>query len=408
MFDPPRSDQNSPAFSRAWTVSEVNAYLRALMESDTNLQGLLVQGEVSNLARPRSGHIYFTLKDQGGSLRCVMWRSRAEALDFDLQEGDAVEARGSISIYEQRGEYQLYVDVLRPRGEGRLYQEFLQLKARLEAEGLFDAEKKQPIPAWPRTVGIVTSGSGAALQDMLDTLRRRYPLVKVLLSPTVVQGESAPPQIVKALDRLIAHQPDVILIGRGGGSIEDLWAFNDETVARAVFSCPIPVISGVGHETDFTIADFVADHRAPTPTAAAEVAVPDQSDLRASLAELEGRLIRRAQGVLAEQHRRVEDLDSRMALFSPMILIQNGRQRVDELSSRLTRTLQGWINLSRQQTLSLKARLESLNPEAILKRGYAVVTDKDGAAVYRVGQVAGGDALRVRVTDGTFQVTVDQ
>jgi len=407
MFDQPQFGEQDEGFSRTWSVSEVNAYLRSLLESDSNLQDLWVEGEVSNLSRPRSGHLYFTLKDQQGSLRCVMWRNRAQALNFDLREGAAVEAHGSVSVYEQRGEYQLYVDFLRPRGEGRLYQEYLRLKARLEEEGLFDQAHKLPLPPWPETVGIVTSSSGAALQDMLDTLRRRYPMVRVLLSPTTVQGESAPRQIVAALRRLTDRGPDVILIGRGGGSIEDLWAFNNEEVARAIFSCPIPVISGVGHETDFTIADFVADRRAPTPTAAAELAVPDQVELQANLQELRSRLTWRFEGYLNEQRRMVEESLSRVRRYSPRSLIQNGRQRVDELITRLHRGMARELERSRERIRAYQARLESLNPEAILQRGYAAVTARDGSTVYRVEQVDSGETLLVRVSDGSFEVVVE-
>jgi exodeoxyribonuclease VII large subunit len=396
-----------PGFSRFWTVSEVNTYLKTLMESDSSLQDLWVEGEISNLSRPASGHLYFTLKDQNSSLRCVMWKNRASAVGTLLQEGAAIEAHGNLNVYEQRGQYQLYIDFLRPRGEGKLFQEYQRLKAKLEGEGLFDPERKRTLPAWPSRIGIVTSSTGAAFQDMKDTLMRRYPLVTILLSPTSVQGENAPAEIVAALNRLYVLKPDLILIGRGGGSIEDLWAFNDERVARAIFESPVPVISGVGHETDFTISDFVADLRAPTPTAAAELAVPDQGELRTGIVEFEARLLRSIEGILSEQRWKLETLSSVITRLSPLGEIINGRLRLDELSSRLERAAAGFLKGSRDKCNSIQARLSALNPESILKRGYAVLTADDGSTVYQVGQVSSGEHLQVRVSDGEFEVNVE-
>lgn len=396
-----------PGFSRFWTVSEVNTYLKTLMESDSSLQDLWVEGEISNLSRPASGHLYFTLKDQNSSLRCVMWKNRASAVGTLLQEGAAIEAHGNLNVYEQRGQYQLYIDFLRPRGEGKLFQEYQRLKAKLEGEGLFDPERKRALPAWPSRIGIVTSSTGAAFQDMKDTLMRRYPLVTILLSPTSVQGENAPAEIVAALNRLYVLKPDLILIGRGGGSIEDLWAFNDERVARAIFESPVPVISGVGHETDFTISDFVADLRAPTPTAAAELAVPDQGELRTGIVEFEARLLRSIEGILSEQRWKLETLSSVITRLSPLGEIINGRLRLDELSSRLERAAAGFLKGSRDKCNSIQARLSALNPESILKRGYAVLTADDGSTVYQVGQVSSGEHLQVRVSDGEFEVNVE-
>ncbi|MFW5714622.1 MAG: exodeoxyribonuclease VII large subunit, partial [Brevefilum sp.] len=250
-------------------VSQLTGYLRQLLESDEILQDLWVEGEISNFAQPSSGHLYFSLKDGESSIRCVMWRNSAARLNFAPRDGLAVQAHGSVNIYKVNGQVQLYVDTLQPAGEGALYQEFLRMKAKLEAEGLFDEARKRPIPEIPQVIGIITSPTGAALQDMLNTLRRRYPVAEVVLAPTAVQGIDAPPGIADALSRLNSEtHPDVILLGRGGGSIEDLWAFNEEQVVRAVVTSQTPVISGVGHETDFTLTDFAADLRAPTPTAA--------------------------------------------------------------------------------------------------------------------------------------------
>ncbi|MCJ7733081.1 MAG: exodeoxyribonuclease VII large subunit, partial [Anaerolineales bacterium] len=394
MFSAPEN----PEFSHSWSVSEVNAYLKGVLEADANLQNLWVAGEISNLSRPASGHLYFTLKDQSSSLRCVMWKNRAQLITASLQEGTAVEAHGILSVYEQRGEYQLYVDFLRPRGEGALFQEFQRLKTQLEAEGLFDPARKRPIPAWPKRIGIVTSSSGAAYQDMKDTLQRRYPLVKILFSPTSVQGEAAPGEIIAALKILYQQETDLILIGRGGGSIEDLWAFNNEGVARMIAASPVPVISGVGHETDFTISDFVADLRAPTPTAAAELAVPDQGDLRLGVGVFKNRLARSVQSVLAEQRWKLDNFTGQIGRLSPLGEINNGRQRLDELIAREERGMIGVLKSARDHVISYQARLATLNPEAILKRGYAVVTAADGSAIYQVGQTSTGDQLLVRVT----------
>ena len=402
MFSLPADPENA----RFWSVTEVNTYLKGLLEADTNLQDLWVSGEISNLSRPASGHLYFTLKDKSSSLRCVMWKNRALQIKTALQDGLEVEAHGVLGIYEKSGQYQLYVDFLRPRGEGALFQEFQRLKTQLESEGLFDPACKREIPAWPERIGIVTSPSGAAFQDMKDTLTRRFPLVKILLSPTSVQGDSAPAEICAALERLYRLEPDLILIGRGGGSIEDLWAFNDEKVARTLAASPVPVISGVGHETDFTITDFVADLRAPTPTAAAELAVPDQNELKSGLAEFKGRLIRSMHNRIADQRWKMESFTTQVARLSPLGQINTGRQRLDELSGRIDRGLKGILKTSRDQCLGYQARLAALNPEAILKRGYAIVSAKDGATVYQVSQAKSGEQLQVRVSDGEFEVIV--
>jgi exodeoxyribonuclease VII large subunit len=393
--------------STTWNVTEVTQYLKDLLESDHNLTDLWVQGEISNFSQPRSGHLYFTIKDARASLRCVMWRNMAQRLRYQPGEGDAVEVHGSISVYEAGGQYQLYADLIRPLGEGAFYQEFLRLKAQFESEGLFEAERKRTIPAWPRRIGLITSPTGAALRDILNTLRRRYPLVKVILAPTSVQGEAAPSGIVSALWSLNENaNPDVIILARGGGSIEDLWAFNDESVSRAIAESESPVITGVGHETDFTIADFVADLRAPTPTAAAELATPDRVDLMASLNEQYQRLVRASMGQVATQRRTLNELHNRLQSSSPRTRILNDRQRLDELTHRTERALETQMRLLSSQLTGSQQRLEALNPQAILNRGYAMVSSPDGEAVRSVVQVQAGDELNVRVSDGDFDVQV--
>src|SRR5512133_2064402 len=306
------------------TVSDISRYLRELMDSDEILRDVWIRGEISNLSRPTSGHIYFTLKDPTSALKCVIWKMNAARLPLMLQSGMAIEAHGAISIYERDGQYQLYVDAVRMSGEGALYQEFMRLKARLEAEGLFDSSRKRALPAMPQRIGIVTSPTGAALQDMLNTLRRRYPLAEVLLAAAPVQGDEAPPALVKAIQRLNAlGNVDVIILARGGGSLEDLWAFNDERVVRAVVASAAPVVTGVGHETDFTLSDFASDLRAPTPTAAAELSTPDRAELFEGLSALSSRLSYALQAVASQSAVDLMDLKHRLDNLSPLWLVRN-------------------------------------------------------------------------------------
>jgi exodeoxyribonuclease VII large subunit len=391
----------------SWKVADLTRYLREVLESDENLQDIWVQGEVSNFSKPPSGHVYFTIKDSNASLHCVMWRNSALRLPSYPKNGDEIEVHGSIGVYEVGGQYQLYADLIRPVGEGALYQEFLRLKARLEAEGLFAPERKRPLPRWPRRIGIVTSPTGAALRDMLNTLRRRYPVVEVVLAPTPVQGEEAPPRIVAALEELnqVSH-PDVILLARGGGSIEDLWAFNDERVARAVAASPAPVITGVGHETDFTIADFASDLRAPTPTAAAELATPNRADLLATLGDFHQRLRRAGAAALSGQRWELSRIENRLSLHSPRNRLRSDRQRLDEFTHRAGIALAHRLQLQKARLSGLEQRLASLNPTAILERGFAVLTDREGRTVRSARQVQPGDRLSAQVSDGRFEVEV--
>ncbi len=392
--------------SQQWTVSKLTFYIRNLIESDMSLQDVTVTGEISNLSRPASGHIYFTLKDANASLKCVMWKTSAARLRLSMQEGMAVEVHGKIGIYEVSGQYQLYVDRIKPVGEGVLYQEFLRLKAMLEAEGLFDLERKRPIPELPRKIGIVTSATGAALRDMLNTLRRRLPLVEVILAPSPVQGVDAPPALVAALESLNRQKPDVILIARGGGSIEDLWAFNDERVVRAVATSKTPVICGVGHETDFTLCDFAADLRAPTPTAAAELATQvTLLDLAAYVRDANQRLIASTLNLLTVQQADLSALATQLRYSSPERRLRSERQRVDDFSRRALSALVHRVQLQSSHVEGMARRLEALSPLAVLARGYAVVTRKaDGRVVSHVADASA--EMRVRVSDGEFEVNL--
>ncbi|MBK8418396.1 exodeoxyribonuclease VII large subunit [Candidatus Villigracilis saccharophilus] len=386
------------------TVSQLTFRIRKLLEGDLEMQDVWVEGEISNLSRPNSGHIYFTLKDKNASLKCMMWKPDAARLRVNLQDGMAVEAHGRLTVYEPQGSYQLAVNLIQPKGEGALYQEFLRLKAMLEAEGLFDPEHKRSIPQFPRKIGIVTSQTGAALRDMLNTIRRRLPLARVILAPSPVQGVDAPPALVKAIQSLNHQNPDVILLARGGGSIEDLWAFNDERIVRAVANSKAPVISGVGHETDFTLCDFSADLRAPTPTAAAELATPITIlDLSSDLLSARARLNDLTSNLLAEQKAVLSSMTARLKYVSPERQLQSEYQHLDEFSRRAYSALTHRIQLQASNVDGISKRLQSLNPQGILSRGYAIITRKDDGAVVSKTSQAHGE-MKVRVSDGEFEI----
>jgi exodeoxyribonuclease VII large subunit len=342
----------------------------------------------------------------------VVWKTEAARMRLPLQDGMSIEAHGRIGIYEPAGQYQFYADVIRPAGEGALYAEFLRLKALLEAEGLFDPARKRPLPQLPRRIGIVTSATGAALRDMLNVLQRRLPLAEVLLAPSPVQGVDAPPALVLALHRLngLAARPDVILLARGGGSIEDLWAFNDERVVRAVAGSAAPVISGVGHETDFTLVDFAADLRAPTPTAAAELATPITSaDLTLAAQQYARRLDDVIVRQLSEQRRALEAQLDGLRYASPARRLQVEAQRLDDLAARNARALTHRFQVERATMAGISQRLASLNPLAVLKRGYAVVTRRqDGSLVHDARQAPAGSDLYVRLAEGGLDVRVQE
>jgi exodeoxyribonuclease VII large subunit len=396
--------------TNVYTVSQVSAYIKSLFVSDMLLADVWLSGEVSGFTQASSGHCYFTLKDASAVLKSVIWRTQARGMALP-RNGDAVIVHGAISVYEQGGAYQLYVDHIEPAGVGQLWLEFERLKARLEAEGLFDEARKRPIPARPVRLGVVTSPTAAALRDILRTLSHRYRLVDVILAPTPVQGDQAPEAIVVALAALnrwsAQREPlDAIILARGGGSIEELWAFNDERVARAIAASAAPVITGVGHETDFTIADFVADLRAPTPTGAATLATPDGRELSATIAALRARAERQLGDHLADERTRLDGLTVRLRRAAPGARLAADRQRVDDLSRRGALAI---VNTVRQQRARLRGeglRLTALDPSRVLARGYAIVATVDGAVVYSAAQVTPGDALRVRVADGAFGATV--
>ena len=392
-----------------FTVTALNAYLRELLETDEVLQDLWVRGEISNFSQPRSGHLYFTLKDSESAMRCVMWKPSAMRLRFTPADGMLVEAHGAMSIYPAQGQVQLYVDALRPAGEGALYQEFLRLRAQLEAEGLFDPSHKRPLPRLPKHIGVVTSATGAALHDILQTLNRRLPTLRVTVAPTSVQGVEAPAGIIAALKRLNSLPDlDLIILARGGGSIEDLWAFNDEGVARAIFASRYPVISGVGHETDFTIADFVADLRAPTPTGAAELATPiTKEELRAALQSAEAQLAELINRQLEDLKQALQLAQSELRRTSPRLRILNNIQRLDELQGRLERAIQQQLQRKQNNLANASDRLASLNPQAVLKRGYAIITDQaTGQIISHTRQAVPWQPVWLQVQDGSIPAQI--
>jgi exodeoxyribonuclease VII large subunit len=391
-----------------YSVTEITQRIKEMLEGDPELQGLWVRGEISNWSRSRAGHCYFTLKDAGAAIRAVLWRTTALRLLFEPQDGQDVLAYGHISLYEPQGQYQLYVDLLQTVGRGELYLQIEALKERLAAEGLFDRERKRSLPAYPEVIGVVTSPSGAALHDICHVLERRWPMARVLLSPSQVQGSTAPEQIVAALQALYARGDiDLIVVSRGGGSLEDLGAFYDERVARKIFESPVPVVAGVGHEIDTTIAGLVADVRAPTPSAAAEVAVPDRAQVRARVDGLGAALEEGVRRRVQEAHRQLETRVQSLHRLSPQGRIGRGRQAADILAHRAYVAVRHYLALLRERTAGLSHRLEGLDPLAVLDRGYAIVHDREGRLVSKVAQVSSGDPIEVRVSDGEFSARVE-
>ncbi|MFT4241593.1 MAG: exodeoxyribonuclease VII large subunit [Acidovorax sp.] len=432
MFERP----NPAAAPRVW---EVGALCRAIADAlQARFNPVAVRGEITGFSRASSGHCYFSIKDANGQLRCAMFRRAADLLDFSPRDGELVELRGRIGVYEARGDLQFIVESMQRAGQGALFEQFLRLKARLEAEGLFDAARKRPLPLQPRGIGVVTSLGAAALHDVATALRRRVPHIPVVLAPAQVQGAGAPQSLIAALSKLYllaqsGQAPeadstpiDVILLVRGGGSIEDLWAFNDERLARVIAQSPVPVVSGVGHETDFTIADFSADLRAPTPTAAAELVAQPRAVWLGALDLLAGRLADGAQRQLDARHQRLDQAAARLGRPSGLVarqqmqlarLAQRMRHGALLKMQRLAHTqqaLEADLPLKLQRALRLQAdrldraalRLQLLDPRLVLQRGYALLTDTAGQAVTSARQARPGDALRATLADGDLDLTV--
>jgi len=412
---------------RVWPVG---ALCRAVADAlEARFNPVAVQGEISGFSRAASGHCYFALKDEAGQLRCAMFRRAAGLLDFAPRDGDRVEVRGRLAVYEPRGDLQLIVESLQRAGQGALFEQFLQRKARLEAEGLFDAGRKRSLPAMPRRIGLVTSPGAAALHDVATALRRRVPHIPVVLAPAAVQGAGAPAELAAALRALYALQPavDVILLVRGGGSIEDLWAFNDEALARTIVQSPVPVVAGVGHETDFTIADFCADLRAPTPTAAAELVAAPRELLLGAVAQLEERLrdgvadrldalgqrldlaagrLGRPSSLVARQQLRLAHLAQR-AHHAAHLRCERAAQACRSLESSLPAGVRRTLDRQGERLERAALRLQLLDPALVLQRGYAWLTDAGGQAVTSAARLAPGDAVRATLADGSVDMTVN-
>jgi exodeoxyribonuclease VII large subunit len=388
-----------------YTVARLNNEARQLLES--GLPALWVEAEISNFSAPASGHWYFTLKDRDAQIRCAMFRNRNSLVGFRPRDGQQLMVRGRVSLYEPRGDYQLIAEAMEDAGEGALRREFERLKTKLAEEGLFAAELKRPLPSMPRRIAVVTSPTGAAVRDVLHILARRFPPADVLVFPTAVQGAAATASIVAAIDSVSTRGDcDVLIVARGGGSIEDLWCFNDERVARAIRRCSIPVVTGIGHEIDFTIADFAADVRAPTPSGAAELVVPERRTLLAGLVNAETRLQRAMQRLMTRAGERSQSLLQRLHRAHPGNRLRQQAQRLDELDLRLRRAWEFSLTRARQRLLLAQRGLDAISPLATIERGFAIVTGPDGAVVQDVAQLQTGDAIEARVARGVVMATV--
>ncbi len=382
------------------SVSQVNRYIKALLDENSVLKNIYVRGEISNFKGSYgSGHLYFTLKDETGAIKCVMFSSYASSLKFMPENGMAVVCRGSVSVYEKSGEYQLYAEDMEPAGEGAYLAAFNQLRDKLEKEGLFDERLKKKLPLYPKRIGVATSNQGAALQDIINITKRRYPLAEVVIAPTVVQGEQAPQSIVSSIKMLDAAGVDVMIVGRGGGSIEDLWAFNSEEVARAVVACKTPVVSAVGHETDYTICDFVADMRAPTPSAAAELVCPDAKKLHEELLGFKVSMKAEITNKLEVRSKKLSELKSSKVLSNYGEYIRLNVERLNDLRGKMRGAAENGLKLKTAYFTSAIEKLEALSPLAVLERGYTLA-EKDGTLVKSAAGVAVGDDLMLRFHDG--------
>ena len=389
-----------------YTVKQVNAYIKNMFIQDFMLNRIYVKGEVSNCKYHTSGHIYFSLKDESGTIACVMFAGQRGGLSFHMREGQQIIVLGSVNVYERTGSYQLYAQEIRLDGEGTLYEKYQMLKQELEEMGMFAPEYKKAIPRYAKRIGVVTAPTGAAVRDIMNISARRNPYVQLLLYPAQVQGEGAKESIVRGIRMLETKNVDVIIVGRGGGSIEDLWAFNDECVARAIFDCQVPVISAVGHETDVTIADYVADLRAPTPSAAAELAVWDYRQLQGYLDECRLRMNRSMTGTIRINRLRLKELDVRLSYLHPRHKLQDQQQRLIELEEELRTLMRDRVKEARHRLAIQIEKLNGLSPVRKLNQGFAYVEEADGGVVKSIRQVEKGDELTVYVTDGLIRTSV--
>ncbi len=397
------------ADKRIATVSQINSYLKTLLDNCTPLQNIWVRGEISNFKNHYSGHLYLTLKDEGSVMRAVMFRGAAGKLSFTPENGQKVLARGRIAVFERDGQYQLYIEEMEPDGIGNLHMEFERLKNALREEGLFDEDRKKAIPKFPKTIGVITSGTGAAVRDILNILGRRYPLAEVKVFPVLVQGPDASADIVRAISYFNRTQSaDVLIVGRGGGSIEDLWAFNEEKTARAIAASEIPIISAVGHETDFTISDFVADLRAPTPSAAAELAVPSGAELKNSLEKAQKRMAQALLGNVKLVKSRLERVKKSAVFTHPTRFLEPMRQTLDQNFDKICHAQEGILSQRKEAFSVAVGKLEALSPMAVLARGYAIPQKADGSTLRKKSDVSVGEEINLSLSDGRLKAQVTE
>ncbi len=393
---------------QAITVTQLNEYIKSKLEGDPQLSRILVKGEISNFINHyKTGHFYLSLKDEGGVIRAVMFRMNASKLRFVPENGMKVICEGRVSSYVKDGSVQLYISDMEPDGVGALYIAFEQLKKKLEAEGLFDPRYKKPLPKYPRRIGIITAATGAAIRDMINVSGRRFPLAELVLYPSLVQGDGAPAQLIRGLEVFNSTCPvDVIILGRGGGSLEDLWAFNDEALARAIFASRVPVISAVGHETDFSISDFVADLRAPTPSAAAELAMPEAGEVKRKLHNVIDRMSLVTENRIKNLRRSLDALASCPQMQSQMRLIDDRRMAVLNLDREMENLMKSLMERKKSRLLQDAASLDALSPLAVMSRGYSALFDEKGGSIYKNEQIKAGDRVRVRLSDGTAKAEI--
>lgn len=389
-----------------YSVTELNSYVKSLLDGNENLKHLFVTGEISNFKNHYSGHMYMTIKDEGASIKAVMFSSYASRLKFVPENGMKVIIFGSVTLYNKDGTYQLYITDMQPDGIGALNLAFEQLKEKLQKEGLFDTGRKRAIPQFPEKIGVITAPDGAAVRDIFSVLKRRYPVAEIVFCPVAVQGSSAAPEIASAINEFSKLEAsDVIIVGRGGGSLEDLWAFNEEIVARAIANSKIPVISAVGHETDFTISDFVADLRAPTPSAAAELAVPDILELKAELLGLKQHLSLMIKSLIDSNREQLSLMEKNISLLSPQNKILNSRQELSNLQEKLLNSVNVALTTEKSKISELSAKLNALSPLAVLSRGYSILYS-DNLPITSVKNIKKDDNIKIRVTDGEIFATV--
>ncbi|OPJ63200.1 exodeoxyribonuclease VII large subunit [Clostridium oryzae] len=394
-------------YIKVLTVSALNNYIKKMMDNDIILMNIHVKGEISNFKIHSSGHIYFSLKDDDGKINCVMFRTDAEQLEFIPENGMQVEVAGRISVYIKDGSYQLYCNKIMELGMGELYARFIQLKEKLSRDGLFNEEHKRPIPLFPRRIGVITSPTGAAIRDIINVSTRRNKNVNILLYPSVVQGKAAASDIIKGIEVLNQIEDiDVIIVARGGGSVEELWSFNDEQLAYAVYNSSKPIITGVGHETDFTIVDFVSDRRAPTPSAAAEVAVPFYSELENQFFSLQNRLMRSYGNIIERKKSDLAAIERSLQLNSPMNYIVNGYTYIDNLRNRLYSSINNKLAIKKEQLVKYSALLEAHNPLKVLERGYSIIQDNNNKVINEIEQLKKQNEVLITLKDGSIKTFV--